>query len=673
MARAGLAFELRNAIHKCGKSRSVIKKSGIEIRTKGQIRNVSIEVSLLQSHPDEKAFLVVFEDDISNGRPEKTSLSRDKIVKQLEQEIEVLREDMRSMLEGQEAHVEELQSANEEIVSSNEELQSINEELETSKEELESANEELTTINNELQVRNEQLSDSQEYAAAVFDSIREAVIILDVNFRVKSANKAFYRIFKENEESIHDVLLFELGNHQWDIHQLRRMLDHIVASGASFTDFEVEHDFPNIGHKVMLLNGKTVYHTNNNQQLVLLAIEDITEHRQAEKLMSEREFWFRNMANQAPVMIWVAGKDKRKNFFNDTWLEFTGRKLSELQGFGWRDDIHPDDASTYMGIYDDHFNKQLSFAIEYRLKRADGNYRWIVDTAKPTYLADGSFSGFIGSCSEIHDKKMIHEELEQRVRQRTQDLQHINMELQRSNNELQQFAYVASHDLQEPLRKILTFADRLQKFDTIPSSGVSFVEKIVESSKRMRKLIDELLNFSRTSRAEQKYEKLNLEDVLQTVLDDFELIISEKNAVIEHDRLPAIDGIPLQMEQLLHNLVGNALKFTKRNGTPILKIKYRSADETVLVANGLDPAIPHFEITFSDNGIGFAPEYADQIFDIFQRLNYKQDYPGTGIGLALCRKIVNNHRGKIFAEGVENEGAVFRVILPAKQIEQFSE
>src|SRR5205085_5666090 len=155
------------------------------------------------------------------------SNSKDKRVKQLEDELAALRDDMRSIVEAQEAAVEELQSANEEIVSSNEELQSINEELETSKEEVESSNEELMTINNELQVRNEQLAESNEFAQAMTETIREAVLILDKDFRVRSANKAFYRIFKTTEEETEGMLIYELGNRQWDILELRHLLEEV--------------------------------------------------------------------------------------------------------------------------------------------------------------------------------------------------------------------------------------------------------------------------------------------------------------------------------------------------------------------------------------------------------------------------------------------------------------
>jgi two-component system CheB/CheR fusion protein len=181
------------------------------------------------------------------------------------------------------------------------------------------------TINHELQVRNEQLAESYEYAEAVFDTIREAVLVLDSDFRVRSANNAFYRIFKAKEENTEGHLIYELGNRQWDILELRRLLEEIIPANANFNNFMVEHEFPNIGHKSMVLNAKRIVQKVHRKQLILLAIEDITEHRQAQKMMKEREVWFRNMADNAPVMIWVSETDKTRNFFNKTWLEFTGQ------------------------------------------------------------------------------------------------------------------------------------------------------------------------------------------------------------------------------------------------------------------------------------------------------------------------------------------------------------
>jgi two-component system CheB/CheR fusion protein len=205
---------------------------------------------------------------------------KDRRVKQLEGELGDLREDMRSIVESQQAAMEELQSANEEIVSSNEELQSINEELETTKEEIESSNEELMTVNQELQVRNEQLAEAQEYSEFIYGLIRESVVVLDRDLRVKSANAAFYKTFNLREEDTEEKFLNEVGNNQWSSPQLKTLLMDMVNNGAQFQDFELKDFFPGAGNKVLLLNGKKIIQRTHNNHIYLLAMQDITEFKQ---------------------------------------------------------------------------------------------------------------------------------------------------------------------------------------------------------------------------------------------------------------------------------------------------------------------------------------------------------------------------------------------------------
>jgi two-component system CheB/CheR fusion protein len=670
MARTGLSFELRSIIHKATKSGRTETKSGIEVRANGSQFHASIEAVPLNSDGEERLFMVIFQQLQQAPQNENTNnVSKDKIVKKLQHELESLKEDMRSILEEQEASVEELQSANEEVVSSNEELQSINEELETSKEEVESSNEELMTINNELQIRNEQLAESYEYAQEVFDTIREAVLVLDEHLRVRTANKAFYRTFRVKEEETEGMLIFELGNRQWDVPQLRQFLYDVIPNNTTFNGYKIEHEFPVIGEKVMLLNARRIIQRVHRKQLILLAIEDITEHHRVQKITAERELWFRNMADNAPVMIWVAGLDKRRNFVNKTWLEFTGQSQDAVKSGTWQEAIHPDDLDGYMSLYDASFMERTTFQAEYRLKRYDGEYRWMLDIAKPTYSANGGFIGYIGSCTELHSKKLIHDELEKRVAQRTKALEEMNRELQRSNGELQQFAYVASHDLQEPLRKIMTFADRLESIkEALGEQGKVYLNKITESSKRMTRLIDDLLDYSRISRTEGKFMMTDLNKLLQEVLLDFEVAINQKQASIKIGPLPELPVVPLQMEQLFHNMISNAMKFTKEGNAPEVTISARALTaEEVKRSGRLLKDTPYTEIMIKDNGIGFPQEYADQIFVIFQRLNDRKLYPGTGIGLALCSRIVSNHWGEIIANSRENEGAEFYIRLPLKR------
>ena len=667
MAKPGLAFELRNAIHKANKLGLKVKKPGLEIKHKGVVHQVSIEVLPLKPDNEERLFLVLFEETQPATNDPQAFLSRDEQVRKLQEELMTVREDMRSIVEDQEASTEELQSANEEIISSNEELQSMNEELETSKEEVESTNEELMTINTELQVRNEQLAESYEYAEAIFDTIREAVIVLGKDLRVKMANKAFYQIFKVYDRETEGHPLYELGNGQWDVLKLRRLLDEVINKNVSFVGLEIEHSFPVIGEKIMLLNARKIIQRIHRQEVILLAIEDITQERAAQKMIVERESWFRNMADNAPVMIWMTDADHDWTFANSTWLQYTGTNLSDVTGKGWLNTLHDDDRQNTYHYFKSNFERKSSFDIETRFRRNDGKYRWVLCTGKPTFSEEGLFTGYIGSCTDVHDKKMLFEQLDQQVQDRTRELQDTNKELSRSNDELQQFAYVASHDLQEPLRKIITFSDKLlEHAEKIPTEGKIYIEKIASSSQRMTRLIDDLLNFSRISRSDRKFIRTDLNDIIKDAMIDFELIIAQKKAELNFMKLPVIQAIPLQMEQLFHNLISNALKFSKAEIPPVITISSRIIPAQEITERNLKTVDSYVEIIVADNGIGFSPEFSDQIFIIFQRLSSKYEYPGTGIGLALCRKIVMNHEGEMYAESAPDEGARFHIILPVK-------
>ena len=670
MARASLVYELRNSVHKASKTGERVKKSGLEINVKGKLHLVSIEVIPLGAEMDEPLFLIIFSELPSNESIDgKTNLTRDKVIKQLQNELSTVKDDMRSIIEDQEASVEELQSANEEIISSNEELQSINEELETSKEEVESANEELATINSELLLRNDQLSESYVYAEAVFETLGEAVIVLDKEYRVKNANLAFYRIFETTESATLGMLLYELGNRQWSIPKLRELLEEVLVHNKSFRDFEMEHMFPMIGKKTMLLNARRIMQKIQGQQLIIVTIHDITKHKQAEKIISEQEARFRNMANNVPVMIWTTDANRQFNFVNSTWLRFTGQSIEQAMSKGWIQCVYKEDVANTWDNFITHYDKKEPYQSEYRLKRSDGEYRWVWENGEPHYSQDGEFIGYICSCVEIHEKKLAHEEVEKLVFQRTRELKEAIEDLNYTNTELSQFAYVASHDLQEPLRKIATFSDRLaEKHKDWPKTEQEYLERIIFSSERMRKLINDLLNFSKTSRPGKEFELTDLNEVIASVKNDLDLLIDEKKAKITNRNLPEISGISVQLHQLFYNLISNSLKFSVNGRVPRISITAKKmTPKDIVNYPNLDKNKTYFEIVVSDNGIGFSPEFRDQVFTIFQRLDNSDKFSGSGIGLALCRKIVTNHKGIIFAESIPGEGSQFHIILPTEK------
>jgi len=261
-----------------------------------------------------------------------------------------------------------------------------------------------------------------------------------------------------------------------------------------------------------------------------------------------------------------------------------------------------------------------------------------------------------------------NENLEARVTERTAELADTNLELERSNRELQDFAFVASHDLQEPLRKIQAFGDRLRtvqasKFD---DQGRDYLDRMHSAAGRMHTLINDLLTFSRVSTKAQPFERIDLNRIVRDVMSDLETTIEQSGGTVEIGDLPAIDADPLQMRQLFQNLIANALKFRKPESPPVVKVDAELVNKN---ASGIEGSASNkfARITVADNGIGFDEKYLDRIFTPFQRLHGRNEYEGTGIGLAVCRKIVERHGGTLTAQSSAGDGATFVATMPVAQ------
>jgi len=300
------------------------------------------------------------------------------------------------------------------------------------------------------------------------------------------------------------------------------------------------------------------------------------------------------------------------------------------------------------------------------------------NTIQTTYLnfvyeaifePDHDISGIMVVAVEVTEQVLARQRIEEVVAQRTKELGEANFQLQETNTELNQFAYIASHDLQEPLRKIKTFTGLMESsLGEVPERTKSFIDKIQSSIERMQTLINDVLEFSLLSKEREKFEAVDLNPVLKSVLGDYELLIEQKGANIMSGNLPVIEAIPVQMNQLFTNLISNALKFSSDERQLEITITAKQLlQEEVRQYKELQENEVHHIIEYRDNGIGFSQEYAKQIFTIFQRLHGRSVYEGTGIGLALCKKIVSNHHGVIYANSRLNEGALFAVILPESQ------
>ncbi|MBX9767407.1 MAG: PAS domain S-box protein [Bdellovibrionales bacterium] len=288
---------------------------------------------------------------------------------------------------------------------------------------------------------------------------------------------------------------------------------------------------------------------------------------------------------------------------------------------------------------------------EIKNRAKDGSYYWVNTTIVPFMDPDGHLEQYIAVRYEITDRKLAEEKLKLYAKK-----------LEISNQELQDFASVAAHDLQEPLRKIHSFSDRIKvkAKDSLSAEAVDYLERVQSSAKRMQTLINDLLTYSRVTTQAKPFSQISLEQIVKNVCSDLEYRLEQSQGKVTVGALPSVEADPTQMHQLFLNLIGNGLKFHKPNEAAHVQITGEIID---LPGHGARPAC---RLSIKDNGIGFDEKYLDRIFTIFQRLHGRHEYEGTGIGLAVCRKIVDRHGGTITATSQPGQGATFIITLPTK-------
>lgn len=418
--------------------------------------------------------------------------------------------------------------------------------------------------------------------------------------------------------------------------------------------FSLEYSIirPNGELRYLLLNGKyKIDHLENIYQVVGNT-QDITELKNTTLQLDKSESIYRTIAKNAPDSA-VFLFDK-----NMELLLLEGPAIPKIDpGHQLSKGIT---IQAMFGADHEGALKSYQSALEGNEMRYDKiiNGKNFKITYNPVYSSSSNeIFGVMIVMHDITDIKKAHQSLESKV-----------AELNRSNSELEQFAYVASHDLQEPLRKIRAFGDRLQnKYGLqLPAEGLDYINRMQNASERMQVLIDDLLTFSRISRPNEEFKTINLNEIIRGVLLDLEFTIEKKNAKMEIVGEQMLKAIPSQMRQLFQNLISNSLKFTKEGITPEIKISIErvSGSEVSSSVRPLNTDKEYCKIELRDNGIGFSNEYAEKIFTLFQRLHTRSEYEGTGIGLAVCKKIVENHSGYMEATGTEGVGAVFNIFIP---------
>ena len=381
---------------------------------------------------------------------------------------------------------------------------------------------------------------------------------------------------------------------------------------------------------------------------VVLKLEDVTEWKKAEEALRESENRFRAMADNAPVLIWMAEPDTLCSYFNKEWLEFTGRSLAEEMGNGWTGGIHQEDRDYCLRTYLDAFGARRRFLMEYRLRRHDGEYRWMLETGTPRFTPDGEFAGYIGSCIDITDRKRSEIELCE-----------AKEAAEAANEAKDQFLAVLSHELRTPLTPVLTVAQVLKEEEQLPEDLRSYIDIIHRNVELEARLIDDLLDLTRL---EQGKLHLNLatvdahaliDNVLQIYRSD--ILGKQLNLAVElRATRHQLNADPARLQQIVWNLVKNAVKFTDQGGSIII----RSSND----ARG------NLCIEVSDNGIGIEPERLPRIFDAFEQGegSISRRYGGLGLGLAISKSLVDMHGGALIAHsGGRNQGSTFTIELAA--------
>ncbi len=704
------------------------------------------------------------------------------------------------------------------------------------------------------QVRSkDRIKENEERLNIVIESSGLAVWELDVETEEIRYGRRYMEIFGYDDDDT-DLSHAELVAHfhPEDVKRRKKALERAFAKGR--LNYQARIIWPDKSIHWIEVQGKVFYNHAGAPDKLVGTLRDITEGKYQEQLLQEREAKFRLLADSMPQLIWTGDVDGNLNYFSDSVFSYSGLSQEQIAQDGWLQMVHPDDRAENIRLWTESVSSGNDFIYEHRFLRSDGVYRWQLSRAIAQKDEQGNIKMWVGTSTDIEDRKTEAIRLEKVIEERTRELLVANESLQQSNmenalskynkrfltefserfsaatpqleffnslvqyisdltgldyvligelqpkgdeiwvntisiaangklrqnitystvagpceeviknksyifpernrelfpdskalqqfnvegyigyplfdsndkpiglivvmhqkriedyetvasilrivakraeieiqrlryeeqlqetnatlaeanahldkvnKELESFAYISSHDLQEPLRKIQMFSNRImeKEHDRLSESGQHFFARIQSAAARMQTLIDDLLSYSRTSTNEKKFETANLQLLIDDVQNELKEFITEKGAIVEVDEMPELRIIPFQFRQLMHNFFTNALKFSRPEVPLHITITGKVLDGR-LMPGLLMPDRVYCYISFSDNGIGFEPEYKERIFEVFQRLHGKDEYVGTGIGLAIVKKIVENHNGVIAANGEPGKGATFDLYIP---------
>jgi PAS domain S-box-containing protein len=467
---------------------------------------------------------------------------------------------------------------------------------------------------------------ARDFAEGMVETVQHPLLVLDHEFRIQRVTSGFYKDFQVSPNETLGQSIFTLGNGQWNIPQLRSRLEDALVRDISFRDLSVEYDFPNIGRRTMRLNAQRISGRDRSSHTLLLAIEDVTERKEAAEIQYRRLF-----ESAKDGIIVLDGSTGRIIDVNPFFLELTRYSRQEIVGQAlW--EIPPfRKAEEGRRLVPEATEKGILQYEAVRLQAQDG--RQLV-------------TAMIASRYKVKDQSFVQVNIRDVTERRQAE-----DDLRRSNLDLQQFAFAASHDLQEPLRTVINQVELFQSeyHGKLGPDADEIIQFITDATDRMRHMVLDLLNYSQIARAAIIVSATNMEAVLATALSNLQLAIANSDARITFDPLPTVWMDHTQAVQLLQNLIGNALK-------------YRSSDPPRVHLSGRQVG-NEWIVSVKDNGLGIEPRFFHHIFTVFKRLHGKE-YPGTGIGLATCKRIVERQGGRIWVESEVGKGSTFFFSVP---------
>ena len=512
------------------------------------------------------------------------------------------------------------------------------------------------------------MEESEAHLQLLRDTVPAMIFYLDKEQRYQSYNGAFMEWFNVDAKSIIGKTVNEfLGEVAYN-----KTLPYLTKA-YSGEQVKYEMAAPSRMGKPQWLSIVYTPHINNEGDIlgIIVHATDISDSKKTEISLRESELRFRSLVNEAPVATCLfTGREMKIVVANEMILKEWGKDASVI-GMRFEDAVPELKGQPFFDILDRVFTTGIAHSES--AARAEVELDGVLTvsyynfTFKPLFDENGEVYGIMDMAYNVTEQVETHKKIEAAVTERTRELAEANTNLQRSNAELEQFAHIASHDLQEPVRKISTYANMLEVNlgEKVDARSKVYLDKISISANRMGSLIRDVLSFSEVSHKVGPMVAVDFNQLIKEIEIDYELQIEKTGAVIEYKNLPTITAVPSQMLQLFSNLISNSLKYVNENVIPHIIVTATNLPASEVKLKGLVEGKKYYSIEFSDNGIGFDEHQKDQIFKIFQRLHGKTEFEGTGIGLALCRKIVYNHHGDISAKPGKNGGAVFTIILPA--------